>query len=108
MRQRYGERIEIAEQYMEMIKKERQNQYRFIKENEIKDKLKEFEIKNWWWYNFEVVNLSFYQDGRVLEIWILDGLKENGQTKRSQTIDIEERQNPMYFKELLRRYKLED
>lgn len=108
MRQRYGDRINIAEQYMEMITKERQNQYRFIKENEIKEKLKEFEIKNGWGYNYEVVNLSFYQDGRVLEIWIMDWLKDNWQTKRSQTIDIEERQNPLYFKELLKRYKLEE
>ena len=108
MRQRYGDRINIAEQYMESIKKERQNQYRFIKENEIKEKLKEFEIKNGWWYQFDVVNLSFYQDWRVLEIWIMNGIKDNGQTKRSQTIDIEERQNPLYFKELLKRYKLEE
>lgn len=108
MRQRYGDRIDIAEQYMELIKKERQNQYRFIKENEIKDKLKEFEIKNGWGYNYDVVNLTFYQDGRVLEIWIQNGIKENGETKRSQTIDIEERQNPLYFKELLKRYKLEE
>lgn len=108
MRQRYGERIDIAEQYMESLKKERQNQYRFIKENEMKEKLKEFEIKNGWWYNYEVVNLSFYQDWRVLEIWIINGIKDNGQTKRSQTIDIEERQNPLYFKELLKRYKLEE
>lgn len=108
MRQCYGERIDIAEQYMEMITKDRQNQYRFIKENEIKEKLKEFEIKHGWGYYHEVVNLSFYQDGRVLEIWIMDGNKEDGQTRRSQTIDIEERQNPLYFKELLKRYKLEE
>lgn len=106
MRQSYWERIDIAEQYMEMITKERQTQYRFIKENEIKEKLKEFEIKNGWGYNYEVVNLGFYQDWRVLEIWIIDGLKDNGQTKRSQTIDIEERFNPLYFKELLKRFKL--
>lgn len=108
MRQCYGERIDIAEQYMELLKKDRQNQYRFIKENEIKEKLKEFEIKNGWWYNYEVVNLSFYQDWRVLEIWIIDWVKDNGQTKRSKTIDIEERQNPLYFKELLKRYKIEE
>ena len=104
----YWEKIDIAEQYMESIKKDRQNQYRFIKENEMKEKLKEFEIKNGWWYNYEVVNLGFYQDWRVLEIWIIDWLKDNGQTKRSQTVDIEERLNPIYFKELLKRYKLED
>lgn len=104
----YGEKIDIAEQYMESIKKDRQNQYRFIKENEMKEKLKEFEIKNGWWYNYEVVNLGFYQDWRVLEIWIIDWLKDNGQTKRSQTVEIEERLNPIYFKELLKRYKLED
>ena len=103
-----GEKIDIAEQYCNKIRDERCSQYRFIKENEIKEKLKEFEIKNGWGYNYEVVNLSFYQDGRVLEIWIMDWLKDNWQTKRSQTIDIEERQNPLYFKELLKRYKLED
>ena len=103
-----GEKIDIAEQYCNKIKDERCSQYRFIKENEMKDKLKEYEIKNGWWYCFDVVNLSFYQDWRVLEIWIQDGVKENGQTKRSKTIDIEERQNPLYFKELLKRYKLED
>ena len=104
----HSEKIDIAEQYIESLKKDRQNQYRFIKENEMKEKLKEFEIKNGWGYNFEVVNLSFYQDWRVLEIWIIDWLKDNWQTKRSQTVDIEERQNPIYFKELLKRYKLED
>lgn len=108
MRQCYGERIDIAEQYMESIKKDRQNKYRFIKENEMKDKLKEFEIKNGWGYSYEVVNLSFYQDWRVLEIWIIDWLKDNWQTKRSQTIEIEERSNLIYFKELLKRYKLEN
>lgn len=103
-----GEKIDIAEQYCDKIRDERYSQYRFIKENEIKEKLKEFEIKNGGGYNYEVVNLSFYQDWRVLEIWIIDGVKDNGQTKRSQTIDIEERQNPLYFKELLKRYKIEE
>jgi hypothetical protein len=42
----------------------------------------------------------------VLEIWIMDWLKDNWQTKRAQTIEIEERQNPLYFKELLKRFKL--
>ena len=42
----HGEKIDIAEQYIEAIKKERQNQYRFIKENEIKENLKDWEIKN--------------------------------------------------------------
>lgn len=101
-----GERIDIAEQYMEMITKERQTQYRFIKENEMKEKLEEFEIKNWWGYDYEVVNLSFYQDWRVLEIWIMDWVKDNWQTKRTQTIEIEERKNLIYFKELLKRFKL--
>jgi hypothetical protein len=40
-----GEKIDIAEQYCNKIGDERCSQYRFIKENEIKDKLKEFEIK---------------------------------------------------------------
>lgn len=106
MRQCYWERINIAEQYMKSISNERQTQYRFIKENEIKEKLKDWEIKNWWWYQFEVVNLSFYQDWRVLEIWILNWTKENGETRRAQTIEIEERRNPDYFKELLKRFKL--
>lgn len=104
----HGEKIDIAEQYCDKIRDERCSQYRFIKENEMKDKLKEYEIKNGWGYYYEVVNLSFYQDWRVLEIGIRDGLKDNGQIKRSQTIDIEERQNPLYFKELLKRYKLEE
>lgn len=101
-----GEKIDIAEQYCNKIKEDRCSQYRFVKENEMKEKLKEFEIKNGWGYNYEVVNLSFYQDWRVLEIWIIDWLKDNWQTKRSQTIEIEERKNPLYFKELLKRYKL--
>jgi hypothetical protein len=79
-----------------------------MKENEIKSNLKEFEIKNGGWYNYDVVNLGFYEDWRVLEIWIQDGIKDNGQTKRVQTTTIEERLNPVYFKELLKRYKLED
>jgi len=100
------EKIDVAEQYCNKIRDERCSQYRFIKENDIKGKLKEFEIKNGWWYNYEVVNLGFYQDWRVLEIWIMDWLKDNWQTKRAQTIEIEERQNPIYFKELLKRFKL--
>lgn len=100
------ELIDIAEQYCNKVRDERYSQYRFIKENEIKEKLEEFEIKNGWWYDYEVVNLSFYQDWRVLEIWIMNWVKDNWQTKRSQTIDIEERKNPLYFKELLKRFKL--
>ena len=63
-----GEKIDIAEQYCNKIRDERSSQYRFIKENEMKEKLKEFEIKNGGGYSYEVVNLHFYQDGRVLEI----------------------------------------
>ena len=103
-----GEKIDIAEQYCNKVRDDRSTQYKFIKENEMKEKLKEFEIKNWGGYNYEIVNLNFYKDWRVLELWIMDGLKDNWQTKRVQTIDIEERQNPIYFKELLKRYKLED
>lgn len=104
----YWTKIDIAEQYMEWVEKERQNQYRFIKENEMKEKLRDWEIKNWWGYQFEVVNLSFYISWRVLEIWILNWTKENWETRRAQTIEIDERFNPIYFKELLKKYKLED
>lgn len=101
-------KIDIAEQYIEQLEKEKQTQYRFIKENEMKEKLRDWEIKNWWWYQFEVVNLSFYISWRVLEIWILNWTKDNGETRRAKTIEIDERFNPIYFKELLKRYKLED
>lgn len=104
----WGEKIDIAEQYCNKILIDKQNQYRFIKENEIKQNLKDYQLKNGWWYDYEIVNLRFYTDGRVLEIWIMDWLKDNNQTKRASTIDIEERQNPIYFKELMKRFKLED
>lgn len=105
----FGEKIPVAEEYKEDIKKRKQNNYRFFKENEMKEKLDEYNIKSWNIGNkFEVVNYHHRETWRTLEIGILDGIKENWDTRRKQTIEIEESQNPEYFQEILKRYNLLD
>lgn len=103
----FWEKIDVADKYLEDIRKRKQTNYRFLKENEIKEKLEEYNQKTWTMNNsFDVMNFWNRKLWRTLEIWIMDWNKENGDIRWKQSIEIEERRNPDYFKELLKRFKL--
>lgn len=101
------EKIDVAEKYLEENKKRKETNYRFIKENEMKSKLEEYNQKTWTKNNsFDVMNFWNRELWRTLEIWIMDWNKDNWDIRWKQSIEIEERRNPEYFKELLKRFKL--
>lgn len=41
----FGEKIDVADKYLEDIRKRKQTNYRFFKENEMKEKLEEYNQK---------------------------------------------------------------
>ena len=44
------------------------------------------------------------EDGRQINIWIM--VQDNDGIKRTHAVDIEERQNPEYFQEIIKRFNL--
>jgi FMN phosphatase YigB (HAD superfamily) len=70
--------------------------------------LKEYKQETWWdIWQYELVNLKEWDDGRTLEIWILWGYDTERQKQRwIHTVEIEERRNPDYFQEIIKRYNL--
>ena len=101
------ENIAVADKYLEEKKKRKETNYRFFKENEMKEKLEEYNQKTWTMNNsFDVMNFWNRKIWRTLEIWIMDWNKDNWDIRWKQSIEIEERRNPDYFKELLKRFKL--
>lgn len=101
-------KIDKAEEYLAEKRWEKEEVYKWKMEQEIKQHLKEFKIETWWdIWKYDLVNLKEWEDGRTLEIGILSGYdEEKWKQKWKHTVLIEERLNPNYFQEIVKRYNL--
>lgn len=95
---------DIAEAEKLKNKKRDQESYRRFKEQEIRDHLKAYRQEEYWneWV-FELMRVYEREDWRQVNIWIM---KTDDWIKRTHAVEIEERQNPEYFQEIIKRYNL--
>ena len=97
--------LDIAEQEKDKIKKRNGESYRWKKEQEINDHLKEYRQQNYWnEWTYDLMRTYNREDGRQINIWIM--VQDNDGIKRTHAVDIEERQNPDYFQEIVKRFNL--
>ena len=104
----YWMKIDKAEEYLAEKRWEKEEVYKWKMEQELKQHLKEYKQETWWdnWI-YELVNLKEWEDGRTLEIGILWGYDTERQKQRwVHTVEIEERRNPKFFQEIVKRYNL--
>jgi len=97
--------IDIAEQEKTKTKKRNGESYRWKKEQEINQHLKEYRQQNYWTeWTYDLMRTYNREDGRQINIWIM--VQTNDGIKRTHAVDIEERQNPEYFQEIIKRFNL--
>jgi len=97
--------VDIAEQKKAEKFKRDGESYRWRKEQEINDHLKEYRQQNYWTeWTYDLMRTYNREDGRQINIWIM--VQDNDGIKRTHAVDIEERQNPDYFQEIVKRFNL--
>lgn len=104
----HWERIEKAEEELQKLKKRKQESYRRNKEQEINQNMKDYRIQTWWdIWKYELMKVNNREDWRTIVMWFLrnyDVAKDR--QSRSHVVEIEERQNPNYFQEIIKRFNL--
>lgn len=105
LHQRWELTLGIAEQEKAKTKKRDGESYKWRKEQEINKHLKEYRQQNYWneWV-YELMRSYDREDGKQINIWIMT--TENNEIKRTHAVDIEERENPDYFQEIVKRFNL--
>ena len=103
-----GVKIDLAEEGIEKVNKRKQESYRRNKEQEINDHLKAYRQEKAWDNGiYELMRVNEREDGRTMVIWFMERFDEQlGKYKWSHAVEIEERQNPEYFQEIAKRFKL--
>lgn len=98
-------KIDKAEEYLEKIKKRKAESYRWNKEQEINKHLKEYRQETQWekWV-YELMRTYEWQDWRTINIWIMS--TRNNELKRTHAVSIDEKENPEYFQEIIKRFNL--
>lgn len=98
-------KLDKAEEYLNKQLKRKQESYRWKKEQEINEHLKVYRQQNYWtdWV-YELMRCYNRDDGRQINIWIME--QKNDWVKRTHAVEIEERQNPDYFQEIIKRFNL--
>lgn len=101
-------KIDKAEEQIEKINKRKQESYRRNKEQEFNTHLKAYKQEtagDYWKY--ELMKLNEREDWRTLVVWIMWNYDiERQRQKRVHAVEIEERQNPSYFQEIIKRFNL--
>lgn len=89
-------------------KKKKQETYRWKKEQEINEHLKQYKIETAGDYGkYELMKVNSREDGRSIVIWIMKSFDtEKARVTRSHSVEIEERCNPDYFQEVVDRFNL--
>ena len=102
------ETIEKAEEEILKSEKRKEESYRRNKEQEINQNIKNYRIETWWnIWKYELMKVNEREDWRTLIIWFLKSYDvERDRQTRSYVVEIEERQNRDYFKEIVKRYNL--
>lgn len=103
-----GVQIDKAEEVIEKLNKRRQESYRWNKEQEINQHMKEYRQQTQWDSGvYELMRLKEWEDGRTIVMWFMWNYDlEKQKQKRSHVVEIEERQNPDYFQEIVKRFNL--
>lgn len=101
-------RIDKAEEVIEKLEKRKQDSYRWNKEQEINQHIKEYRQQTQWDNGiYELMRLKEWEDGRTIVMWFMWNYDlEKQKQKRSHVVEIEERQNPDYFQEIVKRFNL--
>lgn len=97
--------VDIAEQEQLKKKKREWESYRWRKEQELTQHLREYRQQNFWEnWKYELARLYEWVDWRQVNIWIMTTV--NNEIKWTHMVDIEEKQNPDYFQEIVKRFNL--
>lgn len=101
-------KIDKAEEQIQKLLKRKQDSYRWLKEQEINDHVKAYKQEtagDTWRY--ELMKLNEWEDGRTLIIWFMWNYDMDRQKQKwTHVVEIEERQNPDYFQEIIKRFNL--
>lgn len=103
-----GTKIEKAEEYLNKMKKRKAESYRWNKEQEINKNMKEYKQETWWdTWRYELMRLKEWEDWRTLVLWFMGNYDtEKNKQRFTHVIEIEERENPDYFQEIVKRFNL--
>lgn len=103
-----GIQIDKAEEVIEKLNKRKQETYRWNKEQEINQHIKEYRQQTQWDNGvYELMRLKEWEDGRTIVMWFMWNYDLEKQKQRwSHVVEIEERQNPDYFQEIVKRFNL--
>ena len=101
-------KLDRAEEQIEKLKKRKAESYRRNKEQEFNEHLKAYKQEtagDYWKY--ELMKLNEREDWRTLVVWIMWNYDvEKQKQRRVHAVEIEERQNPAYFQEIIKRFSL--
>jgi len=103
-----GVKIDKAEEMLAKTDKRKQESYRWNKEQEINDNLKQYRQQtNGDNGKYSLIKVNEWEDGRCLILWIEWSYDiENSKQRWLHVIEVEERQNPDYFQEIIKRFNL--
>lgn len=101
-------KIDKAEEYLNKQKKRKQESYRWNKEQEINQHLKEWRQQNTWdEWKYSLIKVNEREDGRCLILWMEWSYDlENSKQRWHHVVEVEESQNPDYFQEIVKRFNL--
>lgn len=101
-------KLDKAEEYLNKQLKRKQESYRRNKEQEINQHMKQYKQETAWDIGrYELMKLYEWEDGRSLIIWFMGNYDmEKQKQRRTHAVEIEERQNPDYFQEIIKRFNL--
>ena len=97
--------IEKAEEWLKPCYEKKREIYKWKILNEIKQWLEDIRNENprWWHYQYEIANIKQLEEWRAMQIWFQD-TNINDKTIRLHSVVIEERKNPEFFEEMLKKY----
>lgn len=100
--------IDKAEDELSKMEKRKQESYKWLKEQEINKHMKEYRQETQWDKGvYELMKLNEWEDWRSMVLWFMGNYNIDKQKQmRSHVIEIEERQNPDYFQEIIKRFNL--
>ena len=101
-------KFDKAEEYLSKQLKRKYESYRRQKEQELNDHSKQYrQEKAGDTWRYELMRVNEREDGRTMVIWFMEKYDEQtGKIKWSHAVEIEERQNPEYFQEIVNRFNL--
>ena len=103
-----GTRIDKAEEHLSKTDKRKEESYRWNKEQEILDHLKTYKQQT----NgdngvYSLIKVNEWEDWRCLILWIEWNYDiEHSKQRWLHVVEVEERQNPDYFQEIVKRFNL--